>query len=174
MLASPVVLDARLARMIAQVHHLAATAAEDLELQSALLQTLSHVLRHHSNLPPSLSKARSENAALQRAREYLHAHYAENVSLAELAQHAYLSPFHLLRTFRNALGMPPHEYLTNLRIERAKHLLAAGHPISQVAFQTGFIDQSHFHRRFKHLVGVTPGQFLKMSNFVQDYKSAVH
>ncbi len=174
LLSAHVVHDARLAGLIRQIHGAAEGACDDLCVHTRLLQALSRVLHCYVNVPVRAPSAGHEMAAVRRAREYLHANYSQNVSLAELARHSYLSPYHLLRTFRKALGMPPHEYLTNLRIERAKRHLAAGIPISQVALQTGFIDQSHLHRRFKHLVGITPGQFLKMSNFVQDRKRAVH
>ncbi|MBI1877856.1 MAG: helix-turn-helix transcriptional regulator, partial [Chloroflexi bacterium] len=82
-----------------------------------------------------------------------------------------LSPFHLLRAFRAELGLPPHAYLTQIRIERAKALLAQGWPVAQVAFETGFADQSHLTKRFKGIVGVAPGQYLLHSKKVQD-KSA--
>ena len=174
LLSAHVIHDARLAGLIRQVHRAAQGLCDDLGFHTRLLQTVSHVLQRYVNSPLHAPAAGNETAAVQRAREYLHANYASNVSLAALARHSYLSPFHLVRTFRKAMGMPPHEYLTNLRIERAKQFLASGVPLSQVALQTGFIDQSHLHRRFKHLVGLTPGQFLKVSNFVQDRHATIH
>ena len=56
--------------------------------------------------------------------------------------------------------MPPHLYLTQVRIERAKTLLTEGLPPAHVAAETGFVDQSHFTKRFKRIVGVTPGQYI--------------
>jgi AraC-like DNA-binding protein len=93
-------------------------------------------------------------------RHYLEAHYMDNPSLETLAQIAGLSPFHFVRVFRQATGLPPHTYLTQLRINRAKAQLQAGDPIADVAAATGFSDQSHLTRRFKRIVGVTPGQFV--------------
>jgi AraC-like DNA-binding protein len=92
-------------------------------------------------------------------REYLEAQYTENISLDAIARIANLSPFYLIRTFRKCTGLPPHEYLTQIRIARAKTLLAQGNAISQVADNTGFADQSHLTRYFKRIVGVTPGQY---------------
>jgi AraC-like DNA-binding protein len=173
LLAAHVIHDPGLARLIRQIHRAAEREEASLHLQSVLLRALSRLLQRHSNHRVAIKTGR-ESSAVRRAREYLHDHFARNISLTELAHHSHLSPFHLLRTFCKTLGMPPHQYLTNLRVERAKRFLMAGTPIAQVAQQTGFIDQSHLHRRFKNFVGLTPGQFLKMSNFVQDCESAVH
>jgi AraC-like DNA-binding protein len=70
-----------------------------------------------------------------------------------------LSPFHLLRVFRAAVGLPPHAYQIQLRVARAKELLRAGMPIAAVAVEVGFVDQSHLTRHFKRLVGVPPGRY---------------
>jgi AraC-like DNA-binding protein len=72
---------------------------------------------------------------------------------------ANLSPFYLLRTFRDRIGLPPHGYLNQVRLIRAKKLLSQGCQISQVAHEIGFADQSHLTRQFKRMFGVTPGQY---------------
>jgi AraC-like DNA-binding protein len=84
----------------------------------------------------------------------------ENPSLEQLSALAGLSQYHLVRVFRQETGLPPHTYLTQTRIERAKEQLQAGEPIAAVAATTGFADQSHFTKRFKRIVGVTPGQYI--------------
>ena len=71
-----------------------------------------------------------------------------------------MSRYHLLRVFKRATGLTPHAFHVQHRVERAKSLLRSGLPIVQVAADTGFVDQSHFTRAFKHLVGATPGQYL--------------
>lgn len=63
--------------------------------------------------------------------------------------------------------MPPHAYQINVRLDRAKDLLLRGWPISEVAREAGFYDQSHFTRYFKRLVGVTPGSYAKDSKIFQ-------
>lgn len=102
------------------------------------------------------------------AREFLEANAEQDVSLVRLAAVAGLSPFHLVRVFREAVGLPPHAYLDQVRVERAKGLLSAGLPIARAAAEAGFADQSHLTRRFKRLVGVTPGQYRAGSKNVQD------
>jgi AraC-like DNA-binding protein len=96
---------------------------------------------------------------VRRVRDYLAAHLAENVTLDQLAAVTDLSAFHLLRVFRAAVGLPPHAYLTQLRIAHAKRRLAQSQGVAQVAAETGFVDQSHLTKQFKRLVGVTPGQY---------------
>jgi AraC-like DNA-binding protein len=119
--------------------------------------------------------SRSERglAAVQRVREYLEAHFDREIGLDELSQLTNLSPFYLNRAFGRELGIPPHAYQIQVRISRAKVLLREKMPIADVAFRTGFSDQSHFTRFFKKNVGVTPGEFHPESKNVQDHKGGV-
>jgi AraC-like DNA-binding protein len=63
--------------------------------------------------------------------------------------------------FRKEVGMPPYAYLENRRIQHAQQLLLADHPITDVAFQTGFSSQSHFTTSFKRYLGVPPAQYVR-------------
>lgn len=165
---SPVVWDPPLARLLVEAHRLGEQGTEKLRSQSLILSALSLLLRRHATQKLHPLSPQREPLAVRCAKEYLVEHFNHNVSLDELARISHLSPFHLLRVFRNTVGLPPHEYLINLRIERAKLLLKKGHAIAQVAYHTGFTDQSHFHRQFKRLVGVTPGLYFKKSKIVQE------
>jgi AraC-like DNA-binding protein len=98
-----------------------------------------------------------ESEAVGRARSHLEAHYTEAFHLEDLARIARMSPFHLLRQFHRHLGLPPHAYLVQVRVGRARALLAQGLPPGRVAQEVGFADQSHMNRCFKRIVGVTPG-----------------
>ena len=80
------------------------------------------------------------------------------LTLAALAGDSGLSPFHFLRTFRQVAGLTPHQYLLRTRLHRAALRLRRGAPsISDVAYDCGFNDLSTFNRRFRRLMGVTPG-----------------
>jgi AraC family transcriptional regulator len=71
-----------------------------------------------------------------------------------------LSPYHFARMFRRAVGVPPHQYVLQRRVERAKGLLLAGRlGLSDVALAVGFSDQSHLTRVFRRAVGITPARF---------------
>ena len=120
-------------------------------------------LRPH--LRPGAGRARSapEHAAVRRARRHLEERWAQPVTLAELAAHAGLSRFELARTFRAQVGLPPHAFQLDLRIARARALLAAGEPPAAVAAACGFCDQAHLTRVFKRAVGVTPARYARSS-----------
>ena len=164
----PVVRDDRLAAAMRHLHIALAEPAPRLERESRLLTVLVAVVRRHAAERPPARATGMEPRAVTWAREFLEANAAEEVSLAQLAEVAGLSPFHLARVFREAVGLPPHAYLDQVRVERAKRLLAAGLPIARAAADVGFADQSHLTRRFKRLVGVTPGQYRAGSKNVQD------
>jgi AraC-like DNA-binding protein len=166
---SPVVTDARLARRLRKAHRACEAGVAPLASQTLVLEALSLLIMRHSDQDAPLPALGKELAAVKRAKEYLTENFSTNISLEALARIAYLSPFHLLRAFRKAVGLPPHEYLINLRVECAKQLFAKGRPIAEVAQEIGFCDQSHLSRQFKRIVGVTPGQYLKKSNFVQNF-----
>jgi AraC family transcriptional regulator len=90
----------------------------------------------------------------------MRSHLDEAVPLAELARACKLSPSHFARAFRQTTGQPPHRWLMEQRIEKAKQLLVDT-PLSlaQIAQRCGFADQSHFTRVFAQLVQSSPGQW---------------
>lgn len=94
-------------------------------------------------------------------RAHLEAHCTRVVTLAELARLTGFSQFHVCRLFRDATGMPPYAYLIRARLQRARHMIRAGEPLSTVAYETGFSDQSHLTRHFKRAFGTTPGQYAR-------------
>ncbi len=157
---SLVIWDARLAQMFGKAHRACETGADQLAAQTQILTALAFLIWRHSDQNISWHSVGKENAPIRRAKEYLDDNFSKNISLQCLAQISHLSPFHFLRSFRKEVGLPPHEYLINVRIERAKALLAKGRPIVQVAYETGFADQSHLHRQFKRIVGITPEQYI--------------
>jgi len=94
-----------------------------------------------------------------RARDAIHARYAEPLRLDQLAREAALSPFHFLRIFREAFGQTPHQYLTRVRIEAAKRLLLADAPVTDVCFEVGFQSLGSFSTLFARRVGAPPSAF---------------
>ena len=130
-----------------------------LEWESRLFSVLSKLVTRHSRSHRT-SNITVDKPAIERLKNYLQAHYSENISLSDLSKIAGLSPYHLCRTFSEVVGLPPHRYQTQLRIDRAKKLLLAGRSILYTASQVGFFDQSHFSRHFKRIVGVSPKKYL--------------
>ncbi len=83
----------------------------------------------------------------------------ENLTLAELAYRMEMSRFALIRLFKQYFGQTPHAFQLNMKINKARQLLKAGHDIAQLAYDLAFTDQSHFQRSFKQHTGVTPKQY---------------
>lgn len=140
---------------------LAARSSDRLEAESLLAETLEAVLVEYGGGTPEPGSRGQHPPAVRRAREYLHAFSTENVGLEALADAVGLNRFRLLRLFRAEFGLPPHEYLTHLRVARARILLAEGVPAGRVAVDVGLYDQSQLNRHFKRIVGLTPGQYAR-------------
>ena len=124
-----------------------------------------HLIRHVSATRQS---AHRRNGTLPRAKlravvEYIEEHLDSGPTLEQMAAIARLSPNYFAWQFKRATGLPPHQYVLDRRVERAKQFLQTGSDISlvEVAAEAGFWDQSQFSHHFKRLIGVTPGQFRK-------------
>jgi len=162
----PVILDRGLAWDFLRLHVALEGAAPRLEQDTRLLSMLTRLVERHAGVRPSPPSGR-ERRAVGLAREYLEDNLGQGVPLEELARLTNLSPFHLTRVFRDEVGLPPHAYQTQARLGRARSLLLRGWSAARVARETGFADQSHLTRRFKRLVGVTPGRYAEGSKNVQ-------
>jgi transcriptional regulator GlxA family with amidase domain len=107
------------------------------------------------SLPPNrggLSPARTH-----RICEYIHSNLGQNISLEALAEMAGLSTHHFARAFKQTVGMPPHCYVLQRRIEHAQQMLRnTDLPMSEIALSAGFSDQSHLARHFRRLIGMSP------------------
>ncbi len=126
----------------------------------ALATTLAlHLLRHYSNCgdrDPDCKGGLSQQK-LKLVTEYINDNLERDLSLQELAAIAQLSQYHFCRMFKRSTGLSPHKYLTRQRVERAKQLLKKGSmTLADIAMTCGFNHQSHLHRHFKRLTGVTP------------------
>ena len=161
-----VIADRLLARQVRQLHgQLEQTGTSLLEQETLLLDTLAQLITRHADTPLPHARVNREPYAVTQVKSYLETHYAEAVSLEHLSCLTHLSRYHLVRVFRETVGVPPHAYLRQVRIRRAKELLSLGQQPAEVALITGFTDQSHLTRWFKRLWGYTPGQY---RNTVQD------
>ncbi|NBE54134.1 helix-turn-helix domain-containing protein [Streptomyces sp. YC537] len=152
------VLDPQGAHLIREVHR-AAEEGNALAADSVLRLLVARLLsRYGSSLPSrTLPSAGCRNAA--RARAVLEERMAEPPSLEALATELGTSPFALLRAFKQQYGMPPHTWLTNARVRRARALLDAGTAPAEAAVAVGFTDQPHLNRHFTRIVGVPPGAY---------------
>jgi AraC family transcriptional regulator len=122
----------------------------------------ARLLREHSNSAPVRSnppKGGLTPAQIAVASDFMEAHLDRPLALADIAGACGLSPTHFARRFKAALGVPPHQRLMQLRVERAKRLLQGPLPIVEVALACGFAHQEHLTRVFRQQTGMTPASF---------------
>ena len=132
---------------------IAAQTANDLDIESRALDLAFSIVKFSARMPRDLH-------SLKRAREYVHSHFSENLTLAQVARAAGVHPVYLSHTFRHELGETLGEYLNRIRVRAAAGLLAKSRlSLSAIATDLGFYDQSHFTRIFRRLTGATPGMF---------------
>lgn len=154
----PVVDDPYAAQLVIGVHR-AAEEGNALAADSLLRLVTARMLRSHGGriAPLAPRSAGARNAA--RARAVLEERMTDPPTLERLAADLGTSPFALLRAFREAYGMPPHTWLTDARVRRARRLLDMGTAPAETAAAVGFTDQSHLSRHFARSVGVPPGAY---------------
>ena len=155
---NPMVFDRDIVALYQRVH---VSRGMTLERESALLEMLSRLVTRYAQEKYRPQSVRNAHKAALRMRDYITESHTRNISLKELSELVNLSAFHLTRVFAKEIGMPPHAFQMQVRIAKAKELLAQGMSLSNVAASTGFADQSHFTRHFKRLMKITPGVYLK-------------
>lgn len=131
-----------------------------LEKESVFVETMEKLILKYADVRSNNKNLKSSGKHIKRVKEYLDQNYGEEISLELLSELTRLSPYYLLRLFKKEVGATPHIYLTQRRISKAKQFLTLGESLSDVAYKTGFVDQSHFTNRFKNIVGITPGQYI--------------
>jgi AraC-like DNA-binding protein len=150
--------DCSLATAIACAFRVLQQSEARIVRQTALDTMLAGIGAHLHRPARTNANVRLPTAA-QRTRDYLHAHYDQDISLNELAALAGIDRFRLTRGFKQAYGLAPHAYLVQLRLSRARRLLAHGETPADVAATLGFADQSHLGRWFRRAYGVTPAAY---------------
>jgi AraC-like DNA-binding protein len=96
---------------------------------------------------------------LVKAKMFIDNHFAESIDLAKIADKAHFSKFHFIRLFKNVYGITPNQYLTAVRIDKAKSLLASNKPTAEVCFSVGFDSISTFKGLFKRETNFTPSGY---------------
>lgn len=110
-------------------------------------------------------------ARLCRARDYLAARFNRRTSLEGAARQADLSPFYFNRLFTQVFGETPHEFVTRLRIERAKRLLLVDHEsVTDICFDVGYESLGSFSTRFHSLTGLSPAAFRREARRVFGFR----
>ena len=135
--------------------------------QEAACVAITELIRRHAQQPAAnptwddARRTRGKSRIVSIVRDVLEECYAhaDETSLQALAEKTGVTPFRVIRAFREGTGLAPHQYLIQVRVERARRFLADGAVPSHVAAMTGFVDQSHLTFHFKKHVGTTPGNY---------------
>jgi AraC family transcriptional regulator len=134
-----------------------------LVLSKQLLQLYKEIKTQVARVPAAKASTREELfRRLQVAKEYMHGSSHAPVSLETVAKEACLSPYHLHRAFTETFRHTPHQYLTALRLERARSLLQARRKVIDVCMETGFSSASSFTRLFRSHFGYPPSEIRKI------------
>lgn len=151
-----------LQRNVETLRLLMRSGADALQLQSAYYDVLDALVANFDGepLPASLPNP-TDDATARRVKDWLDEEPARRVDLYALAAETGRSRYQVLRAFKRRYGLPPHAYQLCVRIARAQAALLHGESPAQVAVQYGFVDQSHFSKHFRRLVGVTPASYAR-------------
>jgi AraC family transcriptional regulator len=125
---------------------------------------------------PSVDKLQPGGLATWQARRtlaHIEANLASKMDIDDLANVVALSRSHFARAFKRSLGFSPMEYVVVRRVERAKAMISGTRePLAEVALACGFADQAHLNRRFRDIVGISPGRWRRSNTPVA--KSSPH
>lgn len=141
------------------------SAGSDLMISTLQSVLSAHLIKNYSNLAPNEARLTPCAGALdlkrlQRVKEFIVGNIHTNITLEALSQEACLSAFHFARAFKVAVGASPHRYIMVQRINLAKRMIIDHKTsLNDIAYATGFANQSHFTRNFKQETGMTPGAF---------------
>jgi AraC-like DNA-binding protein len=109
---------------------------------------------------------------LVQAKIFIDAHFDQAINLNSIADEAYFSKFHFIRSFRKIYQQTPHQYLTQVRLENAKRLLQSAIPVTQACYACGFESVGSFTTLFKKKTGFTPAEYRKQQlNLKADMQS---
>jgi AraC-like DNA-binding protein len=159
--------DPRLAECTAQAFN--ALHSEDLRIvRQTTLDNLLGSLTQHLRWRKRINPDPRLPLVAQRARDYLHSHLHQDIGLDDLAQATGVDRFRLTRAFKAAFGLAPHAYLIQLRLARARRLLALGQTPGDVAASLGFSDQSHLGRWFQRAYRMSPADYRKRCSNLPD------
>ncbi|HEY7890434.1 MAG TPA: AraC family transcriptional regulator [Steroidobacteraceae bacterium] len=154
-----VIADRRLFAKLLGLHRAVGSGASTMHREALLLDVVAHLLRTHVERRRQSATVGRDEFVVRQLRDYLEAHYFEDVSLTQLGALVSRSTYHAARVFSKVCGLPPHAYLESIRIQRARELLASGASVADTALAVGYPDQSHFTHRFRRHTGITPGRY---------------
>ena len=136
---------------------------DELYVDSLAQMIAAHLARNHSSRSRRAHTAAVDQISgwrMRRLAEFIEENLASDLTLQALAEQIKLSPIYLIRAFKATVGVAPHQYVLQRRLERAKSLLQSTHlSLAEVAWRSGFCSQSHLSGWFRRSVGVSPAAY---------------
>lgn len=130
--------------------------------ESIAVALSAHVAQQYSTLTTKLEQYRGglSRLRLNRVLEFIDSNLSDNLELGVLAEVAGVNLYHFARAFKQSTGETPHQYVLRMRIEQAKELLRRPEAsVVEASARTGFVDQSHFSKVFRRIVGIAPSEY---------------
>jgi AraC-like DNA-binding protein len=152
--------DSELIDAFLRLHYAIESYQSPFSIRSQLYMSFGKLFARYGSPLFNAAKPSYEQVLADKVIAYLNEHYAQDISLDELAALFGLTPFQMIRCFNRTVGLPPHTYLTQIRLWASCRLLRQGQSFVEVALGAGFYDQSAFNKHFKRAYGITPRQFL--------------
>jgi len=141
--------------------HILVSEASILEIEEKLIDLMEKLFsRYCSNICLINTEESNSKLALE-IKDYLEQSFDEDILLGDISVEFNLSVVHILRVFKKEFGLPIHSFVLNKKVHHAKKLLSQNLPITEVALQSGFFDQSHLNRSFKRVFQLTPKEYQK-------------
>lgn len=151
---STVVCQSDAAPALRDLHDMIMKEIKDFNKEENFYFLIEQLISCYAN--PVTETLAQTSGEIQAACDYMERNYTEIITLADLSKVSGLNKYTLIRNFTMQRGITPYQYLSTIRIGKAKKLLEAGVSPIETAMQSGFTDQSHFTRFFKNFIGLTP------------------
>ncbi len=133
--------------------------SDSMEKEVLLNEFFGYLLRNACGMLRTQLSDKDSNERIAEAKDLLSEDLDIGITLDVVAKRVGLSRFHFIRQFKRHTGISPHQFRIQRRIEAARALIRTGLPLSEVALETGFVDQSHFTNKFRQYTGATPSQY---------------
>lgn len=135
--------------------------SDSLKKEILLNEFFAQLLRNSCDTDRIAGPLGCTNSSINIAKDLLSENLDIGITLDCVAKKVGFSRFHFIRQFKRHTGLSPHQFRIQRRIEAAKCLIRKGLPFSEVALETGFVDQSHFTNKFRQYTGATPSQYCR-------------
>jgi AraC-like DNA-binding protein len=158
---SPVIDCAQTSAVLLQAH-MRSQVGNELDREAAAVSALTGLIRKHGNKHIRHADSSEHNVAAQRVAkciDLLHSSLNQPLNLTVLARQAGVGRHQVIRDFQSVVRLTPGEYLRQIRLEYARKMIGDGMPLTQVAMNSGYSDQSHFSRVFRRVYGYTPSDY---------------